>query len=92
MPEYMVTGHEIFGSGKVTLPDSHRYIFDFISTRPDLFPGFFIIKPETNVFPKLELLREFNFYSPATESPPDTESCGAHSTTVKPRKTLQAEL
>ena len=49
---------------------AQQYVFDFIQQHPDLFPGFFHIDLETNVFPKLRMLQEFGFY-PADEVPAD---------------------
>ena len=76
LPEFVFTGHEIFRDGKVEIPEQHREYFQLILDYPDLFPGFYHIDLETNVLPKLALLRKFGFY-PETEI--DPESCGAHS-------------
>jgi hypothetical protein len=80
-PEYMITGHEVSHSGRVRAAPEHAYLFDFIEQHPDLFPGFFHVDLEHNVFPKLRMLQEFGFY-PADEAPTDPESCGAHSPRV----------
>jgi len=80
-PEYMITGHEVSHSGHVSAAPEHEYLFDFIQAHPDLFPGFFHVDLENNVFPKLKMLQEFGFY-PADDAPPDPESCGAHSPRV----------
>jgi anaerobic magnesium-protoporphyrin IX monomethyl ester cyclase len=80
-PEYMITGHEISHSGRVSAAPEHAYLFDFIEQHPDLFPGFFHVDLENNIFPKLKMLQEFGFY-PADEAPTDPESCGAHSPRV----------
>jgi radical SAM superfamily enzyme YgiQ (UPF0313 family) len=80
-PEYMITGHEVSHSGRVSAAPEHEYLFDFIEAHPDLFPGFFHVDLAGSVFPKLRLLQEFGFY-PADESPADPESCGAHSPRV----------
>lgn len=80
-PEYMITGHEVSHSGHVQPAPEHEYLFGFIEQHPDLFPGFFHVDLEGNVFPKLRLLQEFGFY-PDDDSPQDPESCGAHSPRV----------
>jgi anaerobic magnesium-protoporphyrin IX monomethyl ester cyclase len=80
-PDYMVTGHEISHSGRVSVAPEHEYLFDFIEQHPDLFPGFFHVDLAGNVLPKLRMLQEFGFY-PADDSPADPESCGAHSPRV----------
>ncbi|MBN1421549.1 MAG: cobalamin-dependent protein [Planctomycetes bacterium] len=82
-PEYMLTGHEVVGKGRIDIRAEHRAIFDFIEENPDIFPGFFHFDLEGNVRPKLRVLQEFGFY-PAEAEPP-TESCGAHSPHVEPR-------
>jgi radical SAM superfamily enzyme YgiQ (UPF0313 family) len=80
-PEYMVTGHEICTGAHVAIQDRHRYIYDFIKTHRNIFPGFFHYRPEENVVPKLAMLQEFGFY-PEHGPGADTESCGAHSPKV----------
>jgi len=80
-PEYMITGHEVSHSGRVSAAPEHEYLFDFIQEHPDLFPGFFHVDLENNILPKLRMLQEFGFY-PADDAPTDPESCGAHSPRV----------
>jgi anaerobic magnesium-protoporphyrin IX monomethyl ester cyclase len=79
LPEYMFTGHEICRSARISVKAMHRPIFDFISRHPDIFPGFFHIDLETNVWPKLKILQKFGFYPPDQEKNESPESCGAHS-------------
>ncbi|MFZ2957116.1 MAG: radical SAM protein [Candidatus Ozemobacteraceae bacterium] len=86
-PEYMITGHEMSSLSKVTIPDEHRPIYDFILANPDLFPGFYHMDLRGNVLPKLAVLRKFGFY-PEETAPESTESCGAHS----PRTTSAPHL
>ncbi len=52
-PEYMVTGHEVCRGAKVSVPDRHRHIFDFIAANRDIFPGFFHYRPDENILPRL---------------------------------------
>jgi anaerobic magnesium-protoporphyrin IX monomethyl ester cyclase len=84
LPEFVFTGHEVFDSGEVNVPERYDGYFDFITGNPDIFPGFFHIDLENNILPKLKLLREFGFYpSPdRDDEEPDAESCGAHSPKV----------
>ena len=79
LPEYMFTGHEVCRSARISIKPQHQHIFDFISSHPEIFPGFFHIDIEGNILPKLEVLQKFGFY-PAEQTPPESaESCGAHS-------------
>ncbi len=84
LPEYMLTGHEVCHSSGIEIDDDHRWLFDFISQHPDIFPGFYHYDLEGNVRPKLAVLQEHGFYAaPADEDDEDaTESCGAHSPRV----------
>jgi radical SAM superfamily enzyme YgiQ (UPF0313 family) len=75
-PDYMVTGHEIRRSARISIMEKHQKIFDFIERYPRIFPGFFHIGLESNILPKLAKLETFGFY---TSSDPETDSCGAHS-------------
>jgi radical SAM superfamily enzyme YgiQ (UPF0313 family) len=62
-PEYVVTGHETSSGGHISISEEQRPLFNFIATHRDLFPGFLQWEPETNVQPKLQILRDFGFYS-----------------------------
>lgn len=75
IPEFVFTGHEIYHDGKIELPEKHKHYFDLILDNVDLFPGFYHIDLESNVLPKLGMLRQFGFYPES----PEPESCGAHS-------------
>jgi hypothetical protein len=89
LPEFIFTGHEVLRGGTVELPEKHKKTFDLVIENPDIFPGFFHAGFESNVLPKLELLRQFGFYpQPEEQGPeePDTESCGAHSPRVAPQE------
>jgi radical SAM superfamily enzyme YgiQ (UPF0313 family) len=79
-PEYMFTGHEVCRSAKISVEEKHRPIFDFIKEHQDIFPGFFHIDLQNNIFPKLAVLQQFGFYP--SEKEPATDSCGAHSPKV----------
>lgn len=79
LPEFVFTGHEVCRGGQVELPQRYAEYFDLILSNPDIFPGFFHIDLETNVLPKLALLRQFGFYPEPEPIEPSTESCGAHS-------------
>lgn len=81
LPEYMLTGHEVFRSVQISIPPRHRHIFDFISRHPDIFPGFFQLRIEEEILPKLRVLQSFGFYASEVEQP-ETDSCGAHSPRV----------
>jgi radical SAM superfamily enzyme YgiQ (UPF0313 family) len=60
LPIYVVTGHEIVGTWN-SVPDRYHALYDFIGRHPEVFPGFFLFEPETNVFPKHQALREMGF-------------------------------
>jgi radical SAM superfamily enzyme YgiQ (UPF0313 family) len=62
LPEYMLTGHEINHSVRISISREYRSIFDFISSYPAIFPGFFHVDPEENILPKMKILQEFGFY------------------------------
>ena len=83
LPEFVFTGHEVFRNGNVELPEKHVAYFDLILQNPDLFPGFYHIDLETNILPKLAMLRQFGFYpetsADKTIREANKESCGAHS-------------
>ena len=68
LPEFVFTGHEIAHGGEIDIPEKYREYFQLIMDNPDIFPGFFHIDLEHNVFPKLALLRKFGFY-PEAEAP-----------------------
>jgi len=78
-PEYMITGHEISNFINVSIADKYKHIFEFIKKYPGLFPGFFHIDLKSNVFPKLEVLRQYGFYPPDLKRDEDSECCAAHS-------------
>jgi len=79
LPEFVVTGHEVWQGSSVTIPDRYQPYFRIIQDNPDIFPGFFHIDLEHNVLPKLELLKQLGFYHQPEVSATQTESCGAHS-------------
>ena len=81
LPEYMLTGHEVYQSVRISIPPQHRRIFDFISQHPDIFSGFFQLKIQEVIIPKLRMLQAFGFY-PTDERDDGTDSCGAHSPRV----------
>jgi len=81
LPEYMLTGHEVYRSVEISIPESHRPIFDFISKHPDIFPGFFQRRIRESILPKLRTLQSFGFYAASPEAV-ETDSCGAHSPRV----------
>ncbi len=85
-PEFVFTGHEICRGGRVELPERYAGYFDLILENPDIFPGFFHIDLETNVLPKLALLRQFGFYPEPQPVEPAAESCGAHSPRIQPQE------
>jgi radical SAM superfamily enzyme YgiQ (UPF0313 family) len=81
LPEYMLTGHEVYRSVNISIPDRHKVKFDFIAQHPDIFTGFFQLNIKEVILPKLKMMQSFGFYPPeqvATE----TDSCGAHSPRV----------
>ena len=81
-PEYMLTGHEVCGGGRIQIDDTHRPIYEFIAAHPEIFPGFFHIDVQHNVLPKYELLQKFGFYSKDGRTEwlgSEIECCGAHS-------------
>jgi anaerobic magnesium-protoporphyrin IX monomethyl ester cyclase len=78
MPEYMITGHELYTYPNVEIEQKYAHIFDYIKANPDIFPGFFLIDIKGNITPKLDVLKKFGFYSDG-KSQNETESCGAHS-------------
>lgn len=91
LPEFVLTGHEVCHAGAVGIPDRYQRYFDLIIDNPDIFPGFFHFDLESNILPKLELLRQFGFYpSPeadeAGDDEPVAESCGAHSPHTGPQE------
>ena len=79
LPEFVFTGHEVCRGGDVEIPERYTSYFDLIIGNPDLSPGFFHIDLESNVLPKLKLLRQCGLYPSPDEEPGDAESCGAHS-------------
>ena len=79
LPEFVVTGHEVWQGSEVEIPERYRRYFDLITANPDVFPGFFHVDLKGNVLPKLNLLRQFGFYHGVEVSASDSESCGAHS-------------
>ncbi len=81
-PEYMITGHEVSNYINISISDKYRHIFNFIKKYPHLFPGFFHIDLKNNIFPKLEILRQYGFYPSDLSKETDTESCGAHSPVI----------
>jgi len=82
IPEFVLTGHEVCMGVDMRVPLEYKAYFDLIAGNPDIFSGFFIADKETNILPKLEVLRQFGFY-PALKKHDmlgaETESCGAHS-------------
>jgi anaerobic magnesium-protoporphyrin IX monomethyl ester cyclase len=62
-PEYVVTGHETSSPGHIHISAEQQPLFDFIVAHANLFPGFLQWEPETNVQPKLQVLRDLGFYS-----------------------------
>jgi radical SAM superfamily enzyme YgiQ (UPF0313 family) len=62
-PEYVVTGHETSAAGGIRISAAQQPLFDFIAAHADLFPGFLQWEPETNVRPKLQILRDLGFYA-----------------------------
>jgi len=82
LPEYMITGHEVCKVGATVIAEEHRHVFEFVKEHPDLFPGFFLLDLETNIYPKLRILQEHGFYTRAQRELSDLDSCGAHSPRV----------
>ena len=78
-PEYMITGHEIRHSARISIARCHEEIFELIKAHPAIFPGFFHLDLENNILPKLEKLEKYGFYTHQPESRSTGESCGAHS-------------
>ncbi len=76
LPEYMITGIESRGSVRVDIDEKYAGLFDYVMRNRDIFPGFFQLDPERNIYPKLAMLEEFEFYRPRTR---EADSCGAHS-------------
>jgi radical SAM superfamily enzyme YgiQ (UPF0313 family) len=64
-PEYVVTGHETSATGSISISEQQEPLFDFIAAHVDIFPGFLQWEPDTNVRPKLEVLRSLGFYADA---------------------------
>ncbi len=64
------------GNGAVLHAPERRRITDLDAVP---FPAFEKIDLETNVLPKLALLRQFGFYPEPQPIEPSPESCGAHS-------------
>jgi len=85
-PEFVFTGHEVCRGGQIELPERYTGYFDLILKNPDIFSGFFHIDLETNVLPKLALLRQFGFYPEPQPVEPTAESCGAHSPRIEPQE------
>jgi radical SAM superfamily enzyme YgiQ (UPF0313 family) len=81
LPEYMLTGHEVYRSVEISIPERHRPIFDFIAQYPNIFPGFFQRRIAESILPKLRTLQSFGFYAASPEAV-ETDSCGAHSPRV----------
>jgi hypothetical protein len=61
----VVTGHETSAAGHIAIAANQQPLFEFVAAHDDLFPGFLQWEPETNVEPKLAVLRDLGFYSPA---------------------------
>jgi radical SAM superfamily enzyme YgiQ (UPF0313 family) len=62
-PEYVVTGHETSSAGGIAISEEQQALFRVVSAHPDIFPGFLQWEPETNVRPKLQILRDLGFYA-----------------------------
>jgi hypothetical protein len=81
-PEYMLTGHEVCGDGRIEIAPEHQRIYRLIADHPAVFPGFFHIDVAGNVLPKYRLLQQFGFYALAGRTEmlgAEVECCGAHS-------------
>ena len=76
IPEYMLTGHELCRYPEVTIEGKYSYIFELIRQHPDIFTGFYLIDVQSNIMPKLDILKKYGFYPDMEQS---AESCGAHS-------------
>lgn len=76
LPEYMISGIERRGSVRINIDEKYSDLFEFVLRHKEIFPGFFHLDVENNIYPKLELLEEFEFYDPTELS---DDSCGAHS-------------
>ncbi len=63
MPEYMLTGHEICHFGRISLPEEHKPLFQFVADNRDIFPGFFLYDVKNNIWPKYRVLQEHGFYT-----------------------------
>lgn len=88
LPEFVYTGHEVYESGDITIPERYKNYFALIQENPDIFSGFYHFDLANNILPKLAILRQFGFYpAPEGEAPEaDAESCGAHSPKVAPHE------
>ena len=86
LPEFVLTGHEVCEDGEMRIPERYRPHFDLITGNPDIFPGFFHFDLQSNILPKLQLLRQFGFYlDPRQKATREAaESCGAHSPRTGP--------
>ena len=60
VPIYVVTGHEIVDTWN-SVPGRYRAYYDFIGAHEEVFPGFFLFDPESNVLPKYQAMREMGF-------------------------------
>ena len=67
-PEHVVTGHETSSVGQISISAEQQPLFDFVVAHADLFPGFLQWEPETNVQPKLQILRDLGFYASGAQS------------------------
>jgi len=65
-PEHVVTGHETSSAGHIAIAANQQPLFDFVAAHAELFPGFLQWEPQTNVQPKLQVLRDLAFYSPVS--------------------------
>jgi anaerobic magnesium-protoporphyrin IX monomethyl ester cyclase len=95
LPEFVLTGHEICSGIEVELPSRYQAYFDLILNNPDIFPGFFHIGLKSNILPKLEVLRQFAFYTKVLAGRTgraDAESCGAHSPGLSASQATTASL
>jgi hypothetical protein len=66
-PEYVVTGHEMSATEGISISEKQQPLVDFVAAHGDLFPGFLQWEPETNVRPKLQVLRDLGFYADARQ-------------------------